>query len=49
MPKLYENLSALKNIASQTIDKKILVYGGETSQDRTDLNVWSWNDVQIEY
>lgn len=49
MPKLYENLSALKNIAAQTIDRKILVYGGETSQERTDLKVWSWNEVQIKY
>jgi uncharacterized protein len=49
LPKLFEGLDLLKNIGKETINRKILVYGGVENQNRNDYKVWAWNNVKIEF
>ena len=49
LPKLFEGLDALAAISKNTINRKILVYGGQESQNRTHYQVWAWQDIKIEF
>ncbi|MFN3489142.1 MAG: ATP-binding protein [Emticicia sp.] len=49
LPKLFEGLDLLKNIGKETINRKILVYGGVENQNRNDYKVWAWNNLKIEF
>jgi predicted AAA+ superfamily ATPase len=49
LPKLFEGLDLLGNIGKDTINRKVLVYGGKESQKRTNYQVWSWKDLKIEF
>ena len=48
LSKLFEGLDLLASIGKNTINKKILVYGGQETQNRTQYQVWVWCDVKIE-
>lgn len=49
LPKLFEGLDQLAMIGGKSIHRKILVYGGNQSQNRTDYKVWAWNDIQVNF
>ena len=49
LPKLFEGLDLLATIGQNTINRKILVYGGQQTQNRTQYQVWAWNDIKIEF
>ena len=49
LPKLFEGLDLLKSIGKETINRKILVYGGVENQNRNDYKVWAWNNLKIEF
>jgi predicted AAA+ superfamily ATPase len=49
LPKLFDGLDLLKNIGKEKIDRKILVYGGKESQNRSNYKVWAWNNVKIDF
>lgn len=49
LPKLFDGLDLLKNIGKETINRKILVYGGTESQNRSNYKVWAWNNVKIDF
>ncbi len=49
LPKLFQGLDLLKNIGKEIIKQKILVYGGDESQNRTDYKVWAWKDIRIDF
>ena len=49
LPKLFEGLDQLAVIGGKSIHRKILVYGGNQSQNRTDYKVWAWNDIQVNF
>jgi uncharacterized protein len=47
MQKLFTNLDYIAKIGDNTINQKILVYGGDQSQRRTDYQVLAWTDLRI--
>ena len=49
LPKLFDGLDLLKNIGNEKINRKILVYGGKESQNRSNYKVWAWNNVKIDF
>jgi predicted AAA+ superfamily ATPase len=49
LPKLFDGLDLLKNIGKEKINRKILVYGGKESQNRSNYKVWAWNNVKIDF
>jgi len=49
LPKLFDGLDLLKNIGKEKINRKILVYGGKESQNRSNYKVWAWNDIRIDF
>ena len=49
LPKLFDGLDLLKNIGKEKIKRKILVYGGKESQNRSNYKVWAWNNVKIDF
>lgn len=49
LPKLFEGLDLLASIGKNTINRKILVYGGQETQSRTDYQVWSWHGIKIDF
>lgn len=49
LPKLFDGLDLLKNIGKDTINRKILVYGGTESQNRSNYKVWAWDNVKIDF
>jgi len=49
LPKLFDGLDLLKNIGKETINRKVLVYGGKESQNRSNYKVWAWNNVKIDF
>ena len=49
LPKLFDGLDLLKNIGKETINRKVLVYGGSESQNRSNYKVWAWNDIRIDF
>jgi uncharacterized protein len=49
LPKLFEGLDLLATIGSNTIKKKILVYGGQETQQRTQYQIWAWRDLKIDF
>jgi uncharacterized protein len=46
---LFKGLDNLASVADDTIKRKVLVYGGEDSQARTNYQVWSWKDIKSEF
>jgi uncharacterized protein len=46
---LFESLNKLAAIGGDSIKKKILVYGGTDTQNRTNYQVWSWKDIKTEF
>lgn len=49
LPKLFEGLDQLAIIGGKSIHRKILVYGGNQTQTRTDYKVWAWNDIHVNF
>ncbi len=49
LPKLFDGLDLLKNIGKEKINRKVLVYGGKESQNRSNYKVWAWNNVKIDF
>ena len=49
LPKLFDGLDLLKNIGKETINRKVLVYGGKESQNRSNYKVWAWNDIRLDF
>ncbi|MER0440869.1 ATP-binding protein [Emticicia sp. W12TSBA100-4] len=49
LPKLFDGLDLLKNIGKETINRKILVYGGTESQNRSNYKIWAWNSIKIDF
>lgn len=49
LPKLFEGIDLLASIGKSTINRKIVVYGGQASQNRTHYQIWAWHDVKIEF
>ena len=49
LPKLFDGLDLLKNIGKEKINRKILVYSGKESQNRSNYKVWAWNNVKIDF
>lgn len=49
LPKLFEGIDLLKNIGKEKINRKILVYGGNQSQNRTEYKVFAWNAIKIDF
>ena len=48
LPKLFEGIDLLAYIGKKIINKKILVYGGQETQKRTQYQIWAWHDVKID-
>ena len=46
---LFEGLDRLATIGENTINRKILVYGGQQSQKRTHYQIWAWQDIEITF
>lgn len=49
LPKQFAGLDFLANIGEDTIRRKVLVYGGDSSQKRTHYQVWAWSDIKLEF
>lgn len=49
LPKQFAGLDFLANIGGDAIRRKILVYGGDSSQKRTHYQVWAWSDIKLEF
>jgi uncharacterized protein len=49
LPKLFEGLDLLASIGQKTINRKILVYGGQETQKRTQYQIWAWHDLKIDF
>jgi predicted AAA+ superfamily ATPase len=49
LPKLFVGLDRLKEVGGDTINRKILVYGGDESQNRTTYKVWAWKELQLNF
>jgi uncharacterized protein len=49
LPKLFEGLDLLSTIGKGSIGRKILVYGGQETQKRTNYQVWAWHDIKIDF
>lgn len=49
LPKLFEGLDLLASIGQKTISRKILVYGGQETQKRTQYQIWAWHDLKIDF
>ncbi len=49
LPKQFAGLDFLANIGGDAIRRKILVYGGESSQKRTHYQIWAWSDIKFEF
>ena len=49
LSKLFEGLDLLATIGTNTINRKILVYGGQQTQNRTQYQIWAWQDIKIEF
>lgn len=49
LPKQFAGLDFLANIGGDAIRRKILVYGGESSQKRTHYQIWAWSDIKLEF
>jgi uncharacterized protein len=43
----FKGLKFLQNIAADAVSKKIVIYGGNTSQERTGYSIKSWSDVSF--
>ena len=48
LPKQFAGLDFLANIGGDAIRRKILVYGGDSSQKRTHYQIWAWSDIKLE-
>lgn len=46
-PKMFNSLDQVGELAGNRLGKKILVYGGNQSQKRSDYQVWAWADVKL--
>ncbi|MBP9196783.1 MAG: ATP-binding protein [Saprospiraceae bacterium] len=49
LPKQFAGLDFLANIGGDAIRRKILVYGGDSSQKRTHYQIWAWSDIKLEF
>ena len=49
LPKQFAGLDFLANIGGDVIRRKVLVYGGDSSQKRTHYQVWAWSDIKLEF
>jgi len=49
LPKQFAGLDFLANIGGDAIRRKILVYGGDSSQKRTHYQIWDWSDIKLEF
>ena len=49
LPKLFEGLDELAAIGKNTINRKILIYGGQETQSRTHYQIWAWHDIKIDF
>jgi predicted AAA+ superfamily ATPase len=49
LPQLFDGLDKLKEVGGSAIDRKILVYGGNESQNRTEYKVWAWDKIELEF
>ncbi len=49
LPKLFEGLDLLASVGQKTINRKILVYGGQETQKRTQYQIWAWHDLKIDF
>ena len=47
LSRLFDGLDLLASIGKDTISRKILVYGGQQTQNRTHYRVWAWQDIAI--
>ena len=49
LPKQFAGLDFLANIGGDAIRRKILVYGGDSSQKRTLYQIWAWSGLKLEF
>lgn len=49
LPKQFAGLDFLANIGGDVIRRKVLVYGGDSSQKRTHYQIWAWSDIKLEF